>query len=120
MTLDQKIGENLRRARSVAGLAISDAARCLGLSEFELRQYEAGLIRIPSKVVHRAAKAFEIEIRCFFETGAPISKTSKDQTSTGDTNSQILQSLRNNKTLSRLCEAMRESDYTANSQKFVA
>jgi transcriptional regulator with XRE-family HTH domain len=120
MTLDQQIGENLRRARSVAGLAVSDAAHCLGLSEFELRQYEAGLIRIPSKLVQRAAKAFGIEIRCFFETGAAVSETSKDQTSTGDTNNQILQSLRSNKTLSRLCEAMRESDYTAKSQKFVA
>jgi len=120
MTLDQKIGENLRRGRSVAGLAVADAAKCLGLSEFELKQYEAGLIRIPSSLVHRAAKIFGVEIRCFFQTDSVKFENSDDQTSSADANNQILQSLRNNKTLTRLCEAMRESDYTAKSQKFVA
>ncbi|MCR9193115.1 MAG: helix-turn-helix domain-containing protein [Hyphomonas sp.] len=120
MNLDQKIGENLRRARSIAGLAITDAAICLGLPELELKQYEAGLIRIPSRVVHRAARAFGLEIRCFFETGVSDSEASKGQTSTVEATNQILQSLRTNKTLSKLCEAMRESDYTAQTQKFVA
>ncbi len=117
MTLDQHIGERLRYARRAAGFDASAAAHNLDLSELELKQYETGSLRIPSNFVSRAAKLFDVEIRWFFETGF---ETDRDQKNTSDAGSQILQSLRSNKTLSRLCEAMRESDYMSKSQKFVA
>lgn len=117
MILDQHIGERLRYARKAAGFDACSAALSLDTSALELKQFEAGSIRIPSIFVSRAAKLFDVEIRWFFETGSEVGKGQKN---TGDAGSQILQSLRSNKTLSRLCEAMRESDYMAKSQKFVA
>lgn len=120
MTVDQQIGEKLRSARVAAQFETADAANRLAVSEFELKQFETGLIRISSNLVHRAAKLYGVEIRWFFEFGSQKSGIVTDRTHMSEESLQALQSLRANKTLSRLCEAMRESDYAGTTEKFVA
>lgn len=117
MSLDRDLGEKLHDARRTAGYNASEAAHCLETSELALKQYESGAERIPSAFICRAAKLYDVEIRWFFERGGG---TAQDQINIDDATSQVLRSLRSNKTLSRLCEAMRESDYMAKSRKFVA
>lgn len=120
MTLDQQLGEKLSQARLAAGLELVEAAPRIGLTAFKLKQFEAGAIRIPSDILHRAARLFDVEIRWFFEGSVEGATVAEAETSAAQGRAQILGSLRNNKTLSRLCEAVRESDYRVKSQKFVA
>lgn len=120
MTLDHRLGEKLRQARLSASLTIADAAHRLRLSEFELTQSENGAVRVTPLIVHRAARTYGVEIRWFFATYPSNSRVNEDKVNEDEASNLILQSLRSNKTLSNLCEALRESDDAEKPRKFVA
>ncbi len=124
MKLDHHIGEKLRIARTAVHLSHSDAAHQLQLTELELKQLENGAKRIDARTLHRAAQAFDVEIRWFFENmqgatsqavGTRSEKKPRDTVRTS-----IIENVRLNTTLSKLCEVVRESDYQGISRKFVA
>lgn len=124
MTLDEKIGEKLRAARAAATVSRFDAATLIGVSELELKQFETGARRLSAERLHRAAQAFGVEIRWFFDSASPRSSKDIDASkyrSESDAKSiSILASLRSNKTLAKLCDTVRESDNKDGSHKFVA
>ncbi len=120
MNLDLRLGEKLRQARQAAALTIASAAEQLQLSEFELTQNESGVVRVTPMILHRAARAYGVEIRWFFDAHPSSSGLSQDEINEDEANALILQSFRSNKTLSNLCEALRESDDAGKPRKFVA
>nr|WP_070960281.1 helix-turn-helix transcriptional regulator [Hyphomonas sp. Mor2] len=120
MQLDHHLGEKLRQARHAAGYALTEAADQLNISDRELQHYESGTSRIASRLLSRAARTFGVEIRWFFDAMQSPEREGEDNTSRDDASTFILQSLRSNKTLSQLCEALRESDYGTSPRKFVA
>lgn len=120
MNLDLRLGEKLRQAREAAALPIATAAEQLQLSEFELTQNESGSIRVTPDLVHRAARAYGVEIRWFFDAHPNSSGTREDKEHVDEATKLVLRSLRSNKTLSNLCEALRESDDAGKPRKFVA
>ena len=123
MTLDERIGENLRIARAAAGLSSLEAAQLLGETEFNLKQLETGTRRASANLLARAAQAFQVEIRWFFDqSNPPTSKhsMSPSQDETDAASITLLESLRANKTLAQLCEALRESEYAGQKDSKVA
>lgn len=120
MLLDVRIGEKLRLAREAAELSQSDAASLLELSLPDLQALEEGSARADAKTLCRAARAYGVEIRCFFEPSKDLRITSEDKFLIEAASTSILRSFRTNKALSKLCETVRESDYSGRSRKSVA
>lgn len=120
MNLDHRLGERLRQARETTTLTIAEASDRLDLSEFELTQLENGVVRVAADIVQRAARAYGVEIRWFFDTNLHSSGKCEDNVSKDEANALILQNFRSNRTLSNLYEALRESDDAGKPRKFVA
>jgi|GEM_PF-6576281 len=115
MTLDEHIGRKLRSGRAAVGLSTMAAASKLGIEVFHLKQIEAGHKRASATVLSHAAQAYEVEISWFFDfTSPPEPKATlrpEDKTEKDAKSILLLKSLRTNRTLTYLCEAMRESEY---------
>jgi len=120
MSLDQQIGEKLRKARDAANLSSARASALLSISESELHALETGNARAGAILLARAAREFNVEIRCFFDTSKDISATEEDKFLIEATSTSILQGIRHHKTLSKLYETLRESDYSGRPRKIVA
>ena len=120
MSLDVRIGEKLRLAREAAALSQADAASLLELPLPDLHAMEEGSLRTNPKTLCRAARAYDVEIRCFFEPSKDLRVTSEDKFLIEAASISILRSFRTNKALSKLCETVRESDYSGRSRKSVA
>lgn len=115
MSLDIQIGEKLRVARRRTGLSISDIARILSVTEDEVAAYEAGTRRICADKLYQSAQAFDVDLRWFFDQSTADDELwverSAGQNTNSDRNTSILSNMRANKNLTKLCEAVRESDY---------
>ncbi len=120
MTLDHQIGEKLRLARIAANISLADAAIMLNLTETDLDAVEHGACRAGARLLHQAALAYRVEIRWFFDASKDVQVTDEEKFLTLAASISILQSLRSHKTLSKLCETVRESDYSGRPRKSVA
>lgn len=120
MSLDHQIGEKLRVARSAANLSCGQAAERLNISQPELETVERGAARAAASLLARAAREFNVEIRWFFDPSKDVNVTDEDKFQLEAASTSILQGFRRHKTLSKLCETVRESDYSGRPRKIVA
>ena len=106
-----------------ANLSSKQAANRLGQTELCLKQMEAGSRRVSAGTLARAAQVFNVEIRWFFTDAEPPTSKHSAPLLEDEKNAKsilILNSLRQNKTLSQLCEALRESEYAPQKDAKVA
>jgi len=120
MILDHQIGEKLRLARAAADVSLGDAADMLNLTQTDLEAVERGARRAGARLLHQAARAYNVEIRWFFDASKDAQVTDEEKFLIQAASISILQSFRSHETLSKLCETVKESDYSGPPRKSVA
>ncbi len=66
-SLDEHIGERIRRRRVELGLTQEGLARVLGVTYQQIQKYEAGTNRISAVYLHRLAEVLAVPLEWFFE-----------------------------------------------------
>ncbi len=66
-TLDEHIGDRIRRRRVELGVTQEQLARALGVTYQQIQKYEAGANRISAVYLHRVAEMLGVPIAWFFE-----------------------------------------------------
>ncbi len=64
-TLEQYIGERIRRRRTQLGLTQEQLARTIGVSYQQIQKYETGANRIPAGSLHLIARRLEVSLDYF-------------------------------------------------------
>ncbi len=64
-TLEQYIGERIRRRRTQLGLTQEQLARTIGVSYQQIQKYETGANRIPAGSLHLIARRLDVSLDYF-------------------------------------------------------
>lgn len=66
-TLEEHIGDRIRRRRVELGITQEELAAALGVSYQQIQKYEAGSNRISAVYLHRIARRLQVPLEWFFE-----------------------------------------------------
>jgi transcriptional regulator with XRE-family HTH domain len=66
--IDLAIGARIRRQRKTLRMSISDLSKNIGVSEFEIAQFENGNRRLSAPILVRLCKIFGVGIAYFFDS----------------------------------------------------
>jgi transcriptional regulator with XRE-family HTH domain len=65
-TLDQVIGQNIRRYRLLRGFTLEALSAAIGMKYQQIRKFEVGIDRISASQLHAVSGALRIPIANFF------------------------------------------------------